>query len=157
MPDLIRDSGFGQLVRWATRGHLYQYAEERPDFQLPESYRNLALQVNTFGGLGEKEAALPLPSSSSSEAPKDEEATLNSATPSPSRSVNGVATDNEDPDRDLERAETTPDELEKVTSKPIAPTRTKDGVILVDWYSTDDPEMPQNWSSWKKTIVVLQI
>jgi DHA1 family multidrug resistance protein-like MFS transporter len=28
---------------------------------------------------------------------------------------------------------------EKTKSIAIAPTKTKDGIILVDWYTTDDP------------------
>ena len=54
---------------------------------------------------------------------------------------------------DLEKAETKPD-LEKTVSQPIAPTKTQDGNILVDWYTTDDPENPQNWSNWRRAIVV---
>ena len=57
---------------------------------------------------------------------------------------------------DLERAQTQHD-LERTASRPIAPTRTKDGYILVDWYTTDDPENPQNWKNGKRAIVVLQI
>ena len=37
------------------------------------------------------------------------------------------------------------------------PEKTADGTILVDWYDTSDPENPQNWSSKKKGLVVLQI
>ncbi|KAJ4304878.1 hypothetical protein N0V90_000406 [Kalmusia sp. IMI 367209] len=40
--------------------------------------------------------------------------------------------------------------IEKTESRPIAPTTTEDGTILVDWYSTDDPDNPQNWSQKKK-------
>lgn len=39
----------------------------------------------------------------------------------------------------------------------IIQPKTKNGVILVDWYHTDDQENPQNWSSGRKTLVVLQI
>jgi len=47
--------------------------------------------------------------------------------------------------------------LKAQVSRPIAPTVTSDGTILVDWYTTDDPENPQNWSNKKKALVVLQI
>ncbi|KAF2476396.1 major facilitator superfamily transporter [Lindgomyces ingoldianus] len=40
-------------------------------------------------------------------------------------------------------------ELERSQSIPIKPVKTADGITLVDWYRTDDPENPQNWS-WKK-------
>ena len=33
--------------------------------------------------------------------------------------------------------------IERSESRPIAPVKTADGTILVDWYSTDDPENPQ--------------
>lgn len=39
----------------------------------------------------------------------------------------------------------------------LAPTRTRDGFIVVDWYSTDDPANPQNWSYAKKSFVTLQL
>lgn len=39
---------------------------------------------------------------------------------------------------------------EKTKSIAIAPTKTTDGVILVDWYTTDDPANPQNWPTSKK-------
>jgi MFS transporter, DHA1 family, multidrug resistance protein len=61
---------------------------------------------------------------------------------------------------DLEQAYTNASYQEQIKtqpSRPIAPTRTADGTILVDWYTTDDPENPQNWTHSKKTMVVLQI
>ncbi|KAK9357162.1 hypothetical protein V1504DRAFT_465511 [Lipomyces starkeyi] len=47
--------------------------------------------------------------------------------------------------------------LEKTTSMVIVPTKTTDGIVLVDWYTTDDPDNPQNWSPWKKHSVAFQI
>ena len=42
---------------------------------------------------------------------------------------------------------------ERTKSIAIAPTKTSDGTILVDWYTTEDPANSQNWSSknlnWK--------
>ena len=48
---------------------------------------------------------------------------------------------------------------ERIVSTPIAitPSRLKDGTILVDWYTTDDPENPQSWTPSKKAFVALQI
>ncbi|KAG0648233.1 MFS general substrate transporter [Hyphodiscus hymeniophilus] len=48
-------------------------------------------------------------------------------------------------------------DLERPASVPIAPARTITGTILVDWYTTDDPANPQNWSTRKKNFVALQI
>lgn len=47
--------------------------------------------------------------------------------------------------------------LEKTQTIPIAPQKTSDGTILVDWYSTDDPANPQNWSNTKRGFVALII
>lgn len=58
--------------------------------------------------------------------------------------------------RDLEQAYTTAT-LEKGPTRPIIPETLDDGTILVDWYNTDDPENPQNWSLRKKNFVTFQI
>ena len=47
--------------------------------------------------------------------------------------------------------------LVKEQSRPIIPQRTADGTILVDWYTTDDVENPQQWSTGKKAIASTQI
>jgi DHA1 family multidrug resistance protein-like MFS transporter len=49
------------------------------------------------------------------------------------------------------------EQLRGAPSRPIVPTKTTDGTILVDWYTTTDPENPQNWSITKKMLVVTQI
>ena len=54
---------------------------------------------------------------------------------------------------DVEREE----ELQKKQSVPIIAQRNESGDILVDWYTTDDPANPQNWSSKKKIFVGLQL
>lgn len=58
--------------------------------------------------------------------------------------------------RDLEQAYTTA-ALEKGPTMPVIPEKLDDGTILVDWYDTDDPENPQNWSRKKKYFVTFQI
>lgn len=47
--------------------------------------------------------------------------------------------------------------LAKEPSRPVIPQRTSDGTILVDWYTTDDPDNPQNWSFGKKMFASTQI
>ena len=54
---------------------------------------------------------------------------------------------------DIEREEQSLKELHM----PIVAQRNEDGDILVDWYTTDDPANPQNWSSKKKVFVGSQI
>lgn len=58
--------------------------------------------------------------------------------------------------RELEEAYTTAT-LEKGPTAPIIPEKLDDGTILVDWYDTDDPDNPQNWSFGKKSFVTFQI
>ena len=38
MSNLIREAILGQIIRFVTRNKYLQYPEERPDFQLPESF-----------------------------------------------------------------------------------------------------------------------
>jgi DHA1 family multidrug resistance protein-like MFS transporter len=48
-------------------------------------------------------------------------------------------------------------ELNETKSVPIVPQKTNDGIILVDWYTTDDQENPRNWSSLKRSYIVFVI
>ncbi|KAF2457039.1 major facilitator superfamily domain-containing protein [Lineolata rhizophorae] len=47
----------------------------------------------------------------------------------------------------------------KGPTEPIEPEKLDDGTILVDWYSTDDRDNPQNWSikkkAWASTLIYL--
>ncbi|EPS36162.1 hypothetical protein H072_10244 [Dactylellina haptotyla CBS 200.50] len=170
MYDILRDSGFGHLARFVTGRRVFQFPEERPGFELPESYYNESMQRMTDAAKDAAAGKKPLPQdqspdekppsrrslSSSSSERKDSELGLNSESnlAIPKEEENGIQ--KAETARDLERAPTAGD-LEKTVSRPIAPTRTREGYILVDWYTTDDPENPQNWGSGKKAIVVLQI
>lgn len=42
--------------------------------------------------------------------------------------------------------------LARPPTQPIVPERTHDGLILVDFYTTDDPENPQNWTLGGKVL-----
>lgn len=64
---------------------------------------------------------------------------------------------NSDADVEAHRSSVDADgiELHKTRSIPIAPKKTSDGTILVDWYATDDPANPQNWSTGRRAWVVI--
>ncbi|KAF7590700.1 hypothetical protein BBP40_002536 [Aspergillus hancockii] len=47
--------------------------------------------------------------------------------------------------------------IEKTKSIPVAPKKTKDGTILVDWYYIDDSENPHNWSNSKRALITTLI
>lgn len=130
MADLFRETIFGHMVRCVSRNKVFNYPEEDPDFHLPESYHH--------------------PDSLLTDQNSPESPQLPDASHPGSAEKTG-----EDSDA-LDRAHSNVTLSEK-TSRPIAPTVSKDGTILVDWYSTDDPANPQNWSSWKKVFVAFQL
>ncbi|KAJ6082802.1 major facilitator superfamily domain-containing protein [Penicillium canescens] len=134
MYDLIRDSTFGQIVRIVTNNKCLEYAEEKNGFQYPYYIQK------------GKEAEAPDPDASDNFHPLD-------STKETDIEENGYA------GNPIERLATLQSlhELEKYQSKPIKPTTTRDGSILVDWYATDDPENPQNWSELKKAFIAFEI
>jgi MFS transporter, DHA1 family, multidrug resistance protein len=138
MADLVHDTFYGQVVRYFTKGRLYGHIEDKPDFELPWK-------------------RLPTETASESEAEKvpeaDSDNTAASTPPTtalpeekPEENASGV-------DKDLELQ--TPVGRER--SRVLQPQKTPDGVILVDWYTTDDPANPYNWSSKKKFIATFII
>ena len=72
------------------------------------------------------------------------------------RVVSRTALSNSVTQADLQR-EYTIASLAKGPSEPIRPTTLDDGTTLVDFYNTDDPENPQNYSSKKKMFIAAQI
>lgn len=155
MSDLIREAPIGQFVRWATGNKALQYPEEKPGFELPTSY---ATALNS----DEKPASL-LASRTSSNAPVTLQRIRTKTSQDGLEDLEAASLT-----RIKSRAETLPytEErleieqtlaLERTKTLPIAPIKTADGNILVDWYTTDDPANPQNWSNLKRGSVALVI
>ena len=167
MSDLIREAPLGQLVRFLTGNRMFQYPEEKPDFQLPETY-NTALNSNEHDVPGEKtEARTPTTRQSSEEAKDADLEDLRKQVTTKSIREGDLAA-RASLQRSKTREETQPytEErleveaelaLERTKTTPIAPTKTADGNILVDWYTTDDPANPQNWTNRKRFFVTLII
>lgn len=139
----IRDAPFGQLVRLLTHNKYFQYPEEKPDFKLPEPW--IQLMNGSDVQADEKPEEQPSRPSASS----DEETAVLSRTSTLSTT----------PFTEARLEAEARDEIERVKSMPIVPTRTKDGAVLVDWYYTDDAENPHNWSNskraWMTTLICL--
>ncbi|KAH0846499.1 hypothetical protein AYO21_10148 [Fonsecaea monophora] len=170
MSALLRDAPVGQVIRYVTRNKYFQYPEERSDFVLPESY-----QSHKVGAPAHQPQPIPsVPEDVEKKADDDsDDAQSLTATRTAAdresvalsdRTLSKIMTRPElsqvNTRADLEQAysnATRQETLKNQASRPIAPQVTSDGTILVDWYATDDPENPQNWSRGKKTIVVLQI
>ncbi|KAL6697851.1 major facilitator superfamily domain-containing protein [Trichoderma pleuroticola] len=177
MADLIRDAAIGQLIRWVTKKRYLKYPEERDDFVLPEpwvqlmngvpltSHNTSTSDASTAAEGKETGGILRTPSNGStrrdsspppSRAPKDEEQPAEPRTRhSEDRHAHGGSHEHVQHsdlgDMTARRLrEDEEHELEKVKSIPIVPQTTKDGAILVDWYYTDDPDNPYNWSRNKR-------
>ncbi|KAL9098518.1 MAG: hypothetical protein Q9163_005835 [Psora crenata] len=156
MSDLIREAALGQVLRFITRNKILQYPEEKPGFTLPETY-NAVLNAN-----GEKTPH----SRASSDVPAKHEELPELRHHVTTQSVRLGDLEAAVLARTKSRESTLPysDErlqveaemaVERTKSLPIVPQKTSDGSILVDWYTTDDPANPQNWSAKKKHLVAL--
>ena len=152
MTDLIREAPVGQIIRWVTRNKVLQYPEELPGFKVPEGYLRI---INDKGPVHSRSA-----SESSETPPLEKEITVKDfrhgtdLEAALARTKSRTATMPYTEDRLEIEAELA---LARTVTKPIAPTKTSDGAILVDWYTTDDAANPQNWSNWKRGFVAFLI
>ncbi|KAL8809569.1 MAG: hypothetical protein Q9223_007907 [Gallowayella weberi] len=166
MADIIRDAPIGQIIRFVTRNRVLQYPEEKPGFQLPESY-NTALNALATSTIIEKD---PNSSQSTSESDvshpsqklerKRTAETINSVNSKDDLEATLTRTKSRENTQQWteERLEIERElSIERTKSIPVAPTKTADGHILVDFYTTDDPANPQNWSNPKRALVALLI
>ena len=170
MADLFREAPFGQLVRFLSGDRLFRYPEEREDFRCPLCYQHdnslPSQKIVEESSHGEThDAGLVEATKTTTYGTKLElEKTATSSDPS-SEDDQG-----QEPVQalGLQRTQTLPYsserfdverrlEVERTKSRPILPARTADGTILVNWYNTDDPANPQNWSQKKKAFVAFQI
>ncbi|CAG7953589.1 unnamed protein product [Penicillium nalgiovense] len=139
MASVIRDAPFGQLVRLLTNNKYFQYPEEKPDFKLPDTWLQL---LNSNGDESDEKKVIQQDSNGS---PGDSEPLSRASTQASMQFTEAR----------LEADEQ--HEIEKIKSIPIAPRKTKDGSILVDWYYTDDSENPHNWSNGKRALITILI
>lgn len=150
MYDTVRESAFGQIVRWVTKNKYFRYEEEHKGFEIPwqktEEVKN-----------GKDEENSPEESRRSSFT----HGKSGIATPASQPQPEDFPPQHEESQvqhegSDIERQLTRPD-MEKTQSNIIVPKQTSDGVILVDWYTTTDAANPQNWSSSKKAYVTFVV
>lgn len=181
MSALIRDAPFGQIVRYITNNRVFRYPEEEPDFQIPAAYtlhtteaKRLDSQTSSTlssepEGLAVEEVVYPDPATVLEKIDTQSEdenisaleklqtiRTLHTARTQISRVGTRTALSKSVSRADLEQQFSLAS-VERGPSRPIVPETREDGTILVDWYTTDDPENPQNWLFGKKLIVLLQI
>ncbi|KYK59613.1 hypothetical protein DCS_00745 [Drechmeria coniospora] len=181
MAALIRDAPLGQLIRWATRNRYLQYPEERPDFVLPQPWKQLldslegggGVDANVDPGAGTANSSSASSSSMSGRQEnrdnRDDGPDQDPSSSSTQTSASSDAHEQHGPQQlQLHRTTSTVDTpafsesrleaeqlhaMEKTQSLPVVPRRTKDGAILVDWYYSDDPDDPHNWSNGKRALI----
>ncbi|KAI6382422.1 hypothetical protein MCOR25_000718 [Pyricularia grisea] len=135
MVSSIQDTALGAAIRLVTKNKLLKYPEEQDNFKLPTQWLrlldgNVAREQDSDGSLTREktaEARSGSVGSESSTASDDEEAQATAGSSSAA--------------------------MQRVQSIPIVPMTTRSGDILVDWYTTDDPENPLNWSRTRKALV----
>jgi DHA1 family multidrug resistance protein-like MFS transporter len=163
MEDFLRSSAAGQLVRLISGKTFLKYPEERDNFEIPIGYSDAASPETQYRHeANDEDVSPPDTSENIEEIPRD---SLSQGTETvPDQETLGRTTSGDTslpaaltriPTRtDLEKVHTRADlenlysmatqreELKHAVSRPIAPTKISDGTILVDWYTTDDPENP---------------
>jgi DHA1 family multidrug resistance protein-like MFS transporter len=180
MAALIRDAPFGQIVRYFTKNRVFLYPEERSDFEIPIAY-NRAIRpqpkrlstsstaaATALEGPATEEVVLPDPETvlekaedSSSDDGTDLEKIQTARTEHTIRTQISRVGTRTALQKSISRADLEQQfslaSIERGPTRPIEPEQLDDGTILVDWYSTDDLDNPQNWAFGKKAIVLAQI
>lgn len=132
MYDLIRDAPLGQAIRLLSGKRLFKYLEEEADFVLPPQYTARLKEEKPDVG------------NSSDQRISDDTQTSQQHRAGDIENIGGEWMHEHDARGEQEI------ELQRTKSIPIVPEKTNNGVVLVDWYTTDDPANPQNWSKLKK-------
>ncbi|KAK3114783.1 hypothetical protein LTR53_006560 [Teratosphaeriaceae sp. CCFEE 6253] len=180
--DVIRESAVGQVIRYLTNNKVLLYPEEKPDFSWAPLDRLLEKDLNDGDVARSPSTHARDPStrqrdSSSVDVEKSE---VEDATARRQSSV-ATATDHHaehptalEASRTLSRTNSRPYtpsrvDVERALSHAsthasksghptmLAPTKTSDGIILVEWYTDADPANPQNWSHLKKAMALTQL
>ncbi|GAA5828425.1 hypothetical protein JCM11251_006242 [Rhodosporidiobolus azoricus] len=126
--DILRDSTFGVIVNYLSNGRLFPFADQRPDYVVPERYLANSSSPNNA----------PFPRTSS------ETPTVVSTTPRDARSHANEPSSG--------TSVGTGDDLEKHTDKPETPPAPEKYRWLVE-FDENDPDRPQNWTMRKKVFV----
>lgn len=144
MYDLMRDAPVGQAIRFLTSNRVLKYPEEEDGYRLPQQY------LDMMNGREKPQEETPTPIDSNDSSPDNaNDNDLENLGRSQTRRSSIVG-----PRFGVERAHEERElRVQRTQSVAIVPTRTAGGVVLVDWYSTDDPANPQNWSNRKKYFV----
>lgn len=174
MFDLIRDSSLGQLVNKASLGRLLPYADQKPDYVLPDRYRYPVSATNTIHN-NASTTTVPKQEGMSAQATRQ-----SSPDPAPTLARNSFMDTKNVPGvtRDAEEGDTLAESIrENVTKEKLDPQlEPSANPFLVDWDGPDDPENPRlypfsnllhstcahvsfhrNWSLGKRLFIAFSI
>jgi DHA1 family multidrug resistance protein-like MFS transporter len=149
MTDLIRESPIGQVIRFVTRGKYLRYPEEIAGFEIPwEGVANASVQeklADLSNGSNHEQDEKDSERDVEKDLEAEELARKTTTRGSLGTPLGTVATINRTKSREqtlpysAERFQTElQEEAERQQSAVIVPQRTSDGIILVDWYTTDE-------------------
>ncbi|KAH7088685.1 major facilitator superfamily domain-containing protein [Paraphoma chrysanthemicola] len=172
--NFVRETQLGQIARWLTHNRILLYPEEQPGFDIPRAYldpKAIVASANAQDIRSPEVQSEPEPfeeeckSEDAIDSDMNDDTKLSGTKPQLDCATLSRITTRPDMSKittqeDLEtayRATTLQESLKLQPSQSINPTKTSDGTILVTWYTTDDPENPQNWSFWAKSNVVFQM
>ncbi|KAK5689962.1 hypothetical protein LTR17_026088 [Elasticomyces elasticus] len=177
--EAFRDAPVGQIIRFITKNKVLLYDEEKPDFSWAPLNHLLAngdekLHHGSSSQPSSHATGVETASQEKDIAVEDGDDRKKEEFETPSRrSSRATEHDGQHPDavRRLSRTSSRPytpshADLERAISHAshrtqpsiaLAPTKTSDGNILVEWYSTDDASNPQNWTYLKKSLVLTQL
>lgn len=181
MSALIREAAIGQIIRYVTRKKFFKYPEEEEGFVVPEVYANPDALLHPKTIQEEEESATasiaepadPLSEVATTYTENQESDAVSStehnvdleklktakssrADPSFYASITRTKTREETLPYSKERYEIDRvATLDRAATRPIVPQVTNNGDILVDWYTTDDPSNPMNWSGGKKNFATI--
>ena len=167
MPSILQDTPVGQIARLLTRNRLFAYAEEAPNFQIPweqaeqlEKEKTADARVpranstsshssnahddkpTSINGKNERLSSARTRSSAGLEAGLSTIATHRTAARDFGAVTTRTRTREQTQQYTAERFEVEKEEeMDRKQSSVIAPQTTADGVTLIDWYTTDDPEV----------------
>ncbi|KAI5475044.1 Benomyl/methotrexate resistance [Pseudohyphozyma bogoriensis] len=164
MSALIRETPFGKLVHFLARGKILKYPEEVDGFVVPASMlsRPVPEKQQSQQSHDENETETVVGSDAGGAgSPGAAEKGMNFGAgdkppkrPQPSRheSMASAAEIGEVLQQSLSRQLTRHGEVARAKCDPMSAE-----TIIVTWYGDDDPDNPQNWSHWKKSLVTFTI
>jgi DHA1 family multidrug resistance protein-like MFS transporter len=145
--EIVREAPFGQLLRYMTRNRVLLYPEEQANFQIPDAYTQTSNVSSAPASIVEKVPSPTAEISTSHSCSSDISSTADAE----------LARDHAPPwtaerlAADAEIAKHDSNHHNHHHTHAVVPAKTPDGIILADWYTTDDPANPLNWSRAKKT------